>query len=130
MAIFQKKIIRFLPAIIWMSIIFYFSSGSTSAVPGDSTIRFLILKTFHLIEYAVLYFCFFIAFNNSKKSIFTSYLYAITDEIHQSFTPGREPRFTDTLIDLTGILIGFYLIKKYKPYLTKLFSKYIIGLGE
>ena len=29
-------------------------------------------------------------------------LYAVTDEIHQGFVPGRNPQFTDLLIDAAG----------------------------
>lgn len=108
----MKKIIRFIPAIIWMCVIFYFSSRQTTGIGGDSYwYRFLILKTFHLIEYAVLFFLIDFAINKKITSILISYLYAVSDEIHQSFTPGRMPKFTDTLIDLLGILIGFLVVK-------------------
>lgn len=108
----MKKIIRFIPAIIWMCVIFYFSSRQTTGIGGDSYwYRFLILKTFHLIEYAVLFVLIDFAINKKITSILISYLYAVSDEIHQSFTPGRMPKFTDTLIDLLGILIGFLVVK-------------------
>ena len=32
--------------------------------------------------------------------------YAISDEIHQSFTPGRSPRVLDDCIDSLGIVVG------------------------
>ncbi len=37
-------------------------------------------------------------------------LYAISDEIHQSFTPGRGPKITDVFIDSFGILFGITVI--------------------
>ncbi len=112
----MKKIIRFIPAIIWMCVIFYFSSRQTTGIGGDSYwYRFLILKTFHLVEYAVLFFLINFAVNKKTTSILISYLYAVSDEFHQSFTPGRMPKFTDTLIDLLGILIGFLVIKFIWP---------------
>lgn len=37
-------------------------------------------------------------------------LYAISDEIHQSFTPGRGPKITDVFIDSLGVLFGITVI--------------------
>ncbi len=108
----MKKIIRFIPAIIWMGIIFYFSSRQTTGIGGDSYwTRFLILKSFHLIEYAILFILINFALNSIFISIIVSYLYGVTDEIHQLLTPGRTSKFTDTLFDLSGIIIGFLVFK-------------------
>lgn len=118
----MKKIIRFLPAILWMGVIFYFSCRQTTGIGGSSYwYRFLILKTFHLIEYATLFVLINFALNLPLSSILISYLYGVSDEIHQSFTPGRTPKFTDTLIDLLGILIGFLVVKYLFPLIKKKF---------
>lgn len=37
-------------------------------------------------------------------------LYAISDEIHQSFTPGRGPKVTDVFIDSLGVFFGITVI--------------------
>lgn len=118
----MKKIIRFLPAIIWMGIIFYFSSQQTTGIGGDSYwVRFAILKSFHLIEYAFLFILINFAIKTDIYSIIISYLYGVSDEIHQYFIPGRTSKFTDTLIDLTGILIGFLILKYFiSPVFKKL----------
>jgi VanZ family protein len=94
-----------------MVFIFFLSSQSTIGIGETRTQRFLILKTFHLIEYAVLYVLIYFATNSTKKSIPFAYFYALSDEYHQSLVPGREGRFTDTLIDLIGIFIGVIFIK-------------------
>lgn len=118
----MKKIIRFLPALLWMGIIFYFSTRQTTGIGGSSYwYRFLILKSFHLIEYAVLFVLINFALNSNLISIIIAYIYGVSDEIHQSFTPGRSPKLTDTLIDLLGILLGFLI---YKFVLVPLFKKY------
>jgi len=108
-----NKVIRFVPSIIWMSVIFYFSSRSTTGIGTNETDRFLILKSFHLIEYAILAGLLLFALYKNKLVIFIAYLYAISDEIHQSFVPGRTSRFRDTLIDLIGILIGVFIFEKF-----------------
>ena len=103
---------RFLPALIWMAIIFYFSSQQTTGfVASVPTLRFYLLKSFHVTEYAILSILLFSGFRKYRFSITMAYLYAITDEVHQYFVPGRTSRFTDTLIDLGGILIGSLLLK-------------------
>lgn len=106
-----------------MAVIFYFSSRQTTGIGGNSYwYRFLILKTFHLIEYATLFVLINFALNQNLYSVITAYLYGVSDEIHQSYTPGRTPKFTDTLIDLLGILIGFLVIKFVLPKIKKKFT--------
>lgn len=107
-----KKIIRLIPAILWMSFIYYLSSRSTIGIGQTKSERFLILKTFHLIEYSVLYALIFFAVNRPRPSAVISYFYALSDEFHQSLIPGRDGKFVDTLIDLIGIVIGIMLVKK------------------
>ena len=118
------EFIRFLPAIVWMAVIYYFSSLSTTGIGTNATDRFLILKSFHLIEYAVLAVLFSIAIYNKKIVIFITYLYAISDEIHQYFIPGRTGRFRDTLIDLIGILIGIFIFNKIFSFKNKKYPLY------
>lgn len=116
----KEKILRFIPSLIWMIIIFYFSSRQTTGVQGTFTQRFLILKSLHLVEYAILFILFYFGFKKIKPSLFTAYLYALSDEFHQMFVPGREGRVRDTFIDLLGIFIGIFLIRYIFPIITKL----------
>lgn len=102
---------HFLPSLLWMSLIFYLSSRSTTGIGHGETQRFLILKSFHLIEYGILLILLFFGFKRFKYSIITAYLYAISDELHQLFVPGREGRIRDTFIDLLGIMIGIVILK-------------------
>ena len=37
-------------------------------------------------------------------------IYAISDEIHQSFTPGRGPAIVDVCIDTIGVAIGLFIV--------------------
>ena len=39
-----------------------------------------------------------------------AFLYACSDEFHQSFVPGRGPAFKDVMIDSTGALVGLTII--------------------
>ena len=49
----------------------------------------------------------------SSAALVTAALYAVTDELHQLFVPGRAFQFTDILIDLAGAFLAvliFFLI--------------------
>lgn len=94
-----------------------------------STLIFLVRKTAHFTEYAILGALFYLNFiqfprlNRHFKKILLpilfSFLYACTDEIHQIFVPGRSAQFRDILIDTLGASFGAII-----TYLTiKLFTK-------
>ena len=50
-------------------------------------------------------------------------IYAILDEFHQSFSPGRTPKITDVYIDTFGILLGILLVLLIKKIHYKYISK-------
>ncbi len=107
----MKKLVRYLPSIIWMVIIFYFSSRQTTGIGGDSYWwRFFILKSFHIIEYGVLAILLFIATSKYNYSLFIGVLYAISDEFHQSIVPGRTATLRDIFFDISGIFLGLLII--------------------
>ena len=95
-----------------------------------STLIFLVRKTAHFTEYAILGSLFFLnlkSWQRSKNStsmnillsLIFSFLYACTDELHQIFVPGRSAQFRDVLIDTLGASFGTII-----TYLTiKLFTK-------
>ena len=93
-----------------------------------STLIFLVRKTAHFTEYAILGSLFFLNLRNTPlglikhplaTSILFSFLYACTDEIHQIFVPGRSAQFRDILIDTLGASFGATI-----TYLTiKFFAK-------
>ena len=120
----MNKFIKFwLPVILWAALIFFFSS---EALPPASRIYwrdFVVKKSAHVIEYAVFATLIFRAFINSgmerkKAAIYTlvlAMLYGITDEFHQSFTPGREPRIRDWIFDTIGAGFASYYLWKLLP---------------
>lgn len=44
------------------------------------------------------------------RALFAAALYAASDEIHQSFVPGRGPAVTDVLLDSAGALCGILFV--------------------
>lgn len=128
----MKLLKYWLPPLVWAGVIFTFSSLK---VYPSSTIDwqdFFVKKAAHVIEYSILYVLLYRAFINStaltkKQTLFLTLIlvivYAITDEIHQSFTPGREPRARDIIIDgiaAAGTLIAIW---KYLPKAPKILKR-------
>lgn len=94
-----------------MVVIFYFSSRQTTGIGGSSYLwRFVILKSFHIVEYSVLAILLFFATNKQNYALITSFLYAFTDEIHQSFVAGRTATLRDIFFDLSGIFLGLLIL--------------------
>lgn len=92
----------------------------------DNKLDHIVRKNAHAFMYMVLAIfvsCMFFYFNKRGKGIiiyvlFICLLYAVTDEFHQSFVPGRTSLVSDILVDFGGALIGltlFYLMY-YKIY--------------
>jgi len=86
----------------------------------------VIRKNAHAFMYMILAFLvssIFFAFNKRGKDaivyiLFICLFYAVTDEFHQSFVPGRTSLVSDVLIDFGGALIGlvFFYLAYYKIY--------------
>ncbi len=83
----------------------------------------LIGRFLHVGEYLLLGFLVIraVAWNsairagNALLSVGLSMVYALSDEFHQIYVPGRAFQVADFLLDLTGILIGvgiYYFINK------------------
>ena len=149
----HKKIILITLILLWMVIIFIFSSqvsDKSSNISGN-TIRIILNKLLltqnmneqqinemvenlqtpmrkiaHFSIYTVggvLVMVFFSKLNiTSKKKIIYSLvfcaIYAVLDELHQYFVPGRSCEIRDVLIDSTGsllgILVSYYIIKIFQ----------------
>lgn len=79
-------------------------------------IEFPIRKLAHATEYAILGVLTSLFFFSWKRKRYGLYgwlwgiLYAITDEFHQAFVPGRSCQMTDVAIDSLGCLFGCTVI--------------------
>lgn len=81
-------------------------------------IEFPVRKTAHATEYALLSILFFGALVKDAKAkkktgllaIGFTTIYAISDEIHQWFIPGRNCHIRDVLIDTAGAVLGIAII--------------------
>lgn len=99
-----------------------FSFSSLSATPTVDTYwhDFVIKKTAHVVEFFVLSLLFYRALASegvASRRIFImvfafGFSYAILDEIHQSYTPGRQPTARDVVIDTIGVILAIYFVHR------------------
>jgi len=109
----MKRLIFFLPSLVYYAAIFILSSRSYQVNVG---ILFFD-KMIHLIEFAVLGFLLSLGFfilETSFKCKFiwvfcTGSLLAVLDEFHQFFVPSRTMDVLDMAADIAGIAAGFFV---------------------
>lgn len=141
----KRKNIKWLLVVVWMIVIFVFSSmnGNSSDEKSKFVIYifnllglnldgifgtladFIVRKCAHFTEYFILYMLLYNALKENfsfKKALLFSiigvFLYASSDEFHQSFVPGRGPSFRDVCIDTSGGLLALVIL-----YLNFIFKK-------
>lgn len=114
----NRKIEKWIPALLTMGIIFWFSSQPSNELPNFDWADKAVKKSGHVVEYAVLVIAYWYALGMQKNRRWLAWLlailYAVTDEFHQSFVPGRYPSVWDVLIfDNFGALIGLWLANRF-----------------
>ena len=85
-----------------------FDAGTQKKIIDGVT--FIVRKGAHFSEYAMLGFLGYLWLHRVKAGGLIAFgaaaLYAVTDEIHQSFIPGRSCELRDMLVDSSGALCG------------------------
>ena len=95
-------------------------------------VEFVIRKMAHFSIYTVvglLLMALLSTYNIKNKwgfvvTIIIGVLYAMSDEFHQSFSPGRTPKITDVCIDTLGVILGAVLVILIKIIYKKMKTKY------
>ena len=92
-----------------MALIFYGSSQPTLPALSDSFLDFLIKNGAHFLEYAVLavlwYRAIYSRFPDPRiqpLAFIIVVIYALSDEFHQYFVPGRSATWQDVAVDVIG----------------------------
>jgi hypothetical protein len=101
-------------ALLMMITIFMFSAQPVAYLPNFGFFDGVIKKGGHMLGYAVLAVCYWRGLKWERERAWQAWLlavlYAITDEFHQEFVPGRHPSALDVfLFDGTGGAIGLWL---------------------
>lgn len=130
-----RKLVAILVTVSWMAVIFYLSHQPAAAsrelshsvldslvsivnllpfpIEGES-LHFFVRKSAHFVAYLILGMLLFhtmrlfagVTFRSTFTAFFIAVLYAISDEVHQTFIPGRSGEVRDVLIDSAGALVG------------------------
>ena len=126
----MKKKINLILIIIWMIFIFVMSSfnANDSAIQSNIITHFLsqlfniynlellsltVRKLAHFSEYLILGILIYNYCLRFDLSALICLFYAISDEIHQIFTPGRSCQIMDVIIDLLGAICGIIILFFY-----------------
>ncbi len=109
--------LRWGPAALLMVTIFVFSSLPSDEVPSFGAADLLAKKGGHFIGYAALAVSYWWGLQLNRRAMkhawLLSVLYAITDEFHQAFVPGRGPLPLDVVIDSVGAFFGLLLFSAF-----------------
>lgn len=118
---FKERLKLWLPVLVWAGVIFGFSSLEINRATEFSWLDFIIKKTAHVVEYAILFWLLFRAWTNKGAEVKQSvmiyglilcFVYALSDEWHQTFVPGREGTLRDVGFDTIGMLLSLNQIKR------------------
>lgn len=111
-------------AIVWMALIFIVSGIPSEHIPKAGVWDLLVKKGAHMAAYALLAVLWRRALGENRLSWLMAFaitvLYAVSDEYHQTFVPGRNGAFIDVLVDSAGALASLVIMrarsKKASPH--------------
>lgn len=111
MKIISTYLRKWLPSILLMGFIFWFSSQPPSNLPNFDWADKVLKKGGHILGYAMLAWSYWYALDLRPNKRWLAWLfailYAMTDEYHQSFVTGRYPSVWDVFVfDNLGALIA------------------------
>lgn len=108
--------------LVWMGLIFVLSAQEQLPTPEERWLDFVLEKSAHTIEFAVLAILLSRALGVERSAnrrsfliaVSLAWLYALSDEFHQRFVPGRSDDWTDILFDWLGALTGVWLWLRWR----------------
>lgn len=112
----------FVPLVFWLALIFFLSSQSRLVEIESEIGDKFFFKGAHIATYAVLMWLWWRALSASRQNqwptllaaLGLTVLYGISDEIHQSYVPGRHAQAADVLFDTSGALLMLLLLRRLK----------------
>lgn len=102
-----------LPVVAWAALIFVLSSVETLDT-GLGGFDYAVRKLGHMAEYAVLGLLLTRALGRPLPAFLLGVAYAVSDEVHQHFVPGRHGTPIDVAIDAVGVAVGVALFRRVR----------------
>lgn len=108
---------RWLPLLLAMGVIFFASHQPSFDLPNFGLWDVGVKKTGHFLAYASLALLALRAVLAEKRPYLSAitivFLYALSDEFHQTFIPGRHGSLVDVCIDMCGALTCLWLLRRH-----------------
>ena len=101
----RSRLSTWAPVIAWAAVIFAFSSVPSLGT-DLGTWDLILRKAAHLAEYALLGALLARATRSPLVAVTLAGLYAVSDEVHQTFVEGRVGAPLDVAIDTLGAAVG------------------------
>ena len=108
---------KWLPSLLMMGLIFWFSSQPSSNLPDFNWADRIVKKGGHIFGYGLLAWGNWSALvgkpNRHWLAWLLAILYAVTDEFHQSFVAGRFASIWDVVVfDNLGAVVAIWLLRQ------------------
>lgn len=112
----KSLLVNWGPVILWCGVIFWVSSMPHMSLSDQPLVDFILRKSAHVAEYAILSLLMYRAIEQNEWKhwrwrlaivvLVASWVFAASDEIHQTLVPTRHGTITDWLIDGSGVALG------------------------
>jgi hypothetical protein len=107
----SRALTLWLPVVAWAALIFALSSLPNLST-AEGWLGDVLSSGAHAVEYAVFGALLARALGARLLAFSAGIAYAVTDELHQSFVPGRVASGIDLLVDAVGLLVGIALLER------------------
>ena len=108
----QPLLYLWLPVVAWMGLIFYLSAQPDLPTPDAGWLQLVISSAAHIFLFGVLAMLWARALGQQRFAwlfaLTLALLYALSDEFHQAFVPGRHPDPWDLACDALGAALGLW----------------------
>lgn len=106
----RRHLALWLPVVAWMGTIFFLSAQPDLPHPSSGWLDWLISSTAHVLMFGVLAMLWARALGPGRRSwpmaLALTLLYALSDELHQLYVPGRHADPWDLASDALGAVSG------------------------
>ncbi len=108
----MRRGLAWLVVVLWMGLIFELSAVPSLHISPGSMFDYVARKIAHMLVFGVLALIILRAAAGWKMALVLTVAYATTDEVHQSFVPGRHADAVDIGFDTVGAVLALWLAQR------------------